>query len=95
MAAEQLTPDELCVYFESLPPGRRELVWTRCERQLGCPVDDLDPEDCEPHGRFEEIFDQVLTDMWAKDQLERLVQLDVLHRTVGPDGQLTYTSNNR
>lgn len=85
---ETLATAEICFYFESLPEGRRALVWVRCERLLGEPVEDVAPDD----ERLDEAFDQVLTDMWCSDQLQRLVELGRLRCATGTDGELTYSS---
>ena len=88
VSSATLTAAEVCTFFESLPPGRKELVWVRCERLLGSPLSGFDPSD----ERIDEAFDRVLTDMWCSDQLERLVALGRLTRDLGPDGNMRYMS---
>ena len=72
--------------MEALPEARRELVWVRCERLLGHPIEDADPADPE----IDRVFDRVISEMWAADQLERLTGMGVLERTVSMSGRFEY-----
>lgn len=83
-----LTPSEICDYFDTMPDGRRDLVWLRIERLLGAPLDDYEPDD----ERVESAFDEVITDMWCADQMSKLVALGRLQQTVGADGRLMHHS---
>lgn len=86
----ELTSNEVCQYFEALPPERRALVWIRCERILGQPFAELEPDD--PYG--DEIFVSVVKTMFIQDTLERLVELGALEAELGPDGALSYRTPN-
>lgn len=87
MATDLLEPTEVCGYFESLPAARQQLVWVRCRRLLNTPIEEIDDSE-----QLDEAFDQVLTEMWCSDQLERLTELGRLQRDVSADGEFIYSS---
>jgi len=90
MSSATLSGEEICDYFESLPDGRRELVWVRLRN-----LTDFDFEDPEADGFDidDEIWEQIVTDMWVSDQLNRLVAMGVLTTEAATqDGKLIYRS---